>query len=355
VGVSRLTSLQGVKVWLSALVGLLVGFCSLLSIISLGGGFYWLLDLTSHFRPQYLVIIAVLMPIVVALKRKRLAILAATALCINGLEILPFYLPQPATIDLVGSRKLKILTLNVNYQNQRFDKILECINKFDPDVFAIEELTPGLDKELKSRLPFYKYGCSVPKTDPFGIGIFSRVPIDGSRVVYFEPKFASIVGELTWDGKPLFLVATHPTTPLTQGLAAENKAQLMAISAEIEQKKETAILIGDLNATSWCSAYKDAVGAAHLIDTSRGFGLQVSWLRSFPPLCLAIDHCLTTPDLVTDARVIGPDIGSDHWPVYVELQRRGPYRPNDLLSRGSPVESPRPKLPARTKQHQPAT
>jgi len=269
-----------------------------------------------------------------------MAVLALAALSINAFEMAPFYWPRPSQPVLVGTRKLKVLTINVNYQNQRFEKIFECINKFDPDLVAIEELTPSLNEELKTKLPGYKYNCSAPKTNPFGIGIFSRVPIERSQVVYFHPKYASIVEELTWEGKPLLLVATHPITPLTQSLTADNKEQLIAISEEIKRKNETAVLVGDLNATSWCSAYKDAIKTGHLVDSSRGFGLQVSWLRSFPPLCLGIDHCLTTPDMVATKRLIGPDIGSDHWPVYIELQRKGPYQSVDLLSNGRSTAAP---------------
>jgi endonuclease/exonuclease/phosphatase (EEP) superfamily protein YafD len=337
---AKSTSRPSAKVFAFALAKNVAIFCSMLSIFSLGGKFYWLMDLISHFRPQYFVLIALVMPVIFLLKEKRITAFATIALVVNAIEIVPFYLPKPHTNDLVAACKLKVLTLNVNYENRDFNKILACINKFNPDLFAVEELTPQLDKQLKDSLPAYSYSCSLPNTTPFGIGLFSRVPLANAHVEYFQPNKASIVGEVSFAGKNVFVVATHPTTPLTQALAAENKAQLLAISAEIKKKDETTVLVGDLNATAYCSAYKDAVSSAHLIDTAKGYGLQLSWLRSFPPLCLAIDHCLTTPDLVTDARVIGPDIGSDHWPVYVELQRTASYQPYDLISKGRGESQP---------------
>jgi endonuclease/exonuclease/phosphatase (EEP) superfamily protein YafD len=330
--VSRLISAEGLKIGLIQLVGLIVGTCSVLSIISLAGALYWVFDLSSHFRLQYFVTILALLPVLVLSKRKRLALLAGMALSINACEIAPYYWPRPSNHELVGARKLKILTINVNYENDRFEKILECIKKFDPDLVAIEELTPALDEELKAKLVDYKYSCSAPKNNPWGIGLFSRVPIEHSQVVYFFPDKPNIVDELNWEGKPLCIVATHPIPPMSPALADQNKKQLIAISEEINRKNETAVLVGDLNATSWCSAYKDAIDLGHLVDSSRGFGLQASWLRSFPPLCLPIDHCLTTPDMVATTRVIGQDIGSDHWPVYVELQRQRPYQGINLTA-----------------------
>jgi len=331
---AQLTPRPRAKVLAFALAKNVVIFCSMLSIFSLGGRFYWLMDLISHFRPQYFVLIALLMPVIFLMKDKRIAAFAASALVINAVEIVPFYLPKPHAQELVASSKLKVLTLNVNYQNKDFDKIFACINEFKPDLFAVEELTPALDKQLKEHLSAYSFSCSLPQVDPFGIGIYSRLPLANAHVEYFQPHKPTVVGEVNFAGKNVYVVATHPTTPLRQALAAENKAQLLAISDSIKKKGETAVLVGDLNATSWCSAYKDAIACGHLIDTAKGYGLQISWLRSFPPLSLAIDHCLTTPDLVTDARMIGPDIGSDHWPLYVELHRSAAYQSFDLISKG---------------------
>ncbi len=300
---------------------LLVVFLSLLSILSTLGNACWLFDLASHFRPQYIVLLGMLLPVLIAMKNKKITLLGATALCLNGIEIAPFYFPQSHVAECANSEKLRILSINVNFLNRSFDKVLGCIQQFDPDIVAIEELTPELNTELRAKLTAYKYRCAATRPDAYGIGVFSRIAISDCHVHYFSLSVPSIVQELSWQNKPLFLVVTHPFAPISPDFAASNKEQLKAIATEINRRHETSIVIGDLNATAWCSSYRAIVSDANLVDAGKGHGFQPSWLRMFPPFCLTIDHCLTTPDVVAVAHLIGPDIGSDHSPLYVELRR----------------------------------
>jgi len=58
-------------------------------------------------------------------------------------------------------------------------------------------------------------------------------------------------------------------------------------------------------------------------DSMQGFGLQPSWPSIFPfyPfLLIGIDHILPTPQFACIKREVGTLPGSDHFPVYAELQ-----------------------------------
>lgn len=55
-------------------------------------------------------------------------------------------------------------------------------------------------------------------------------------------------------------------------------------------------------------------------DSSEGRGLQWSWPAGFRPLAIPIDHCLTSSGLRIDSRGMGPYIGSDHFPLVVDLE-----------------------------------
>jgi endonuclease/exonuclease/phosphatase family metal-dependent hydrolase len=56
-----------------------------------------------------------------------------------------------------------------------------------------------------------------------------------------------------------------------------------------------------------------------LRDSREGFGLQNSWPAYWPWLSITIDHCLVSRDIRLIDRKVGPDIGSDHYPVLVEV------------------------------------
>ena len=56
-----------------------------------------------------------------------------------------------------------------------------------------------------------------------------------------------------------------------------------------------------------------------LLNARRGHGLIPSWPTFLPFLMIPIDHCLVSPDASVVDIDSGPDIGSDHLPIFVKL------------------------------------
>jgi len=291
-----------------------------LTLVSFFGQAFWLFDLMSQFRLQLVFAFSATIVILSLSKKGRMAGMACLFCLVNLAEILPFYLPQKSIAEEHGSR-LRMLAVNVNYLNPNTELLLKCINDSKPDVIAVEELNANFESFLNEKLVDYPYRKSIVRRDPYGIGVYSRIPIRDAEIKYFSGEVPSITLHFNWKDKPIFLIATHPLPPLSPDLAFYNSEQLKAISQEVRNQKGTAIVLGDFNATSWCAAFKALEEQGRLVDTRTGFGVQPSWLTSIPPASLPIDHCLTTPDLVTALRQIGPSVGSDHNPLLVDLQR----------------------------------
>jgi endonuclease/exonuclease/phosphatase (EEP) superfamily protein YafD len=56
-----------------------------------------------------------------------------------------------------------------------------------------------------------------------------------------------------------------------------------------------------------------------LKDSEQGFGPQPSWSTEMLIPFVPIDHFLVSNDIEVLNRVLGPNLGSDHLPVYVDL------------------------------------
>jgi endonuclease/exonuclease/phosphatase (EEP) superfamily protein YafD len=291
-----------------------------LTIVSFFGQGFWLFDLFSHFRMQLVFALVATMVILALTKKGRMAGMALLFCLVNLAEIVPFYLPQKSLAE-ENRPRLRVLTVNVNFLNPNADLLLDCIHNSKPDIIAVEELNPNFESLLNEKLVDYPYRKSIVRRDPYGIGVYSRIPFSNAEIKYFSGEVPSISLHFNWKNKPIYLVATHPLPPLSPDLAFYNTEQLKAISEDVRNQKETTIVLGDFNATSWCSAFKSLEQTGRLIDTRTGFGVQPSWLTDMPLASLPIDHCLTTPDLVTALRQIGPSVGSDHNPLLVDLQR----------------------------------
>jgi endonuclease/exonuclease/phosphatase (EEP) superfamily protein YafD len=62
-----------------------------------------------------------------------------------------------------------------------------------------------------------------------------------------------------------------------------------------------------------------------MIDSAQGHGVQPTWPNFNPLLWIPLDHVLHSTCLAVRDRIIGPDVGSDHYPVIVDFSlRQGP-------------------------------
>ncbi len=65
--------------------------------------------------------------------------------------------------------------------------------------------------------------------------------------------------------------------------------------------------------------FGDFLKATGLRDSRRGWGWQATWNASRPLLRIPIDHCLVEPEMHVLNREVGPDIGSDHFPIWARI------------------------------------
>ena len=82
---------------------------------------------------------------------------------------------------------------------------------------------------------------------------------------------------------------------------------------------EPVLVLGDLNASPWSSHFRRFLRDSGLRDSAQGRGVQPTWPAGMPWLWIPIDHCLHSPQLQVVARHVGPNLGSDHYPVVVDF------------------------------------
>jgi len=129
-----------------------------------------------------------------------------------------------------------------------------------------------------------------------------------------------ILAKTRLNGREVQLVVMHPWPPSTRSGMVSRDQDLQAAGAWLAARRDTpTLLLGDLNVTPFAPTYADLLERSGLRDSQRGFGLQPSWPIHKLPLRIPIDHCLVSPHLTVLARRFGPEVGSDHFPVIVEV------------------------------------
>lgn len=280
---------------------------------------YWLIDLFAHFRVQYLLILIIILLISFFFKRSILFNLIILFLIIwNSAYILPLYFSNSSVSENTRD-ELTILSINLLSSNTNTAEVLMLIEENDPDVLVLMELTPHWEDQLKGIFHSYPFKKVEPRTDNFGIALFSKIKISSS-IVYFEnsPK-PSIKADLIFGEQPLSILATHPVPPISSETFNSRNSQLQDIAEKRDSFSENFIVIGDLNTSSFSYHFRELLSNANLVDSRNGFGISSTWPAEFYPLRTTLDHCLIGGDLKVLDRKIEKNIGSDHLPVFIKI------------------------------------
>ena len=296
------------------------GFCgAMISLAGFFGALDWRLEILSHFRIQYSAAFLLLAAVFAAGRRFRGAAGALALAALNAAPVLLFLLP-PAPASSTSGPPLRAMLLNVNTSHGNPARVRDAIARETPDLLVLEEISADWLRELAPVLSAFPFQHAVPRHDNFGIGLFSRHPFESARVWTFGmAEIPTLFVDIRHDGRRLSVVATHPMPPASPELAAERNAQLDALARELAAMDSPVLLLGDLNVSPWSPVYRRFLVATGLQDSARGRSIQPTWPAGFPLLWIPLDHALHSDGLAVLARIIGPNVGSDHLPLIVDL------------------------------------
>ena len=283
------------------------------------GKLWWIFDLTSHFQVQYLLGLLVVLLVNVMGKRRRSAIIVGVFFLANFVLIAPLFLDTPA-VDLGEQKTYRILYANILTENQQHHLVRELIDETDPDFVVLLEVNQEWLDELDLSEMGFLFSITEARADNFGIALFSRIPLEKSAIHRFgRLDLPSIVATVNDKGIPITFVATHPVPPKSEQLTSHRNIHMSELADFISTLAGNIVLAGDLNATSWSPFFREWLRVSQLQDSRRGFGVQPTWPTYNWLLSIPIDHFLISPEIQIHHREVGPQIGSDHYPLLMDF------------------------------------
>ena len=285
------------------------------------GRFHFLPDLISHFRIQATVALLVAGAALWWLGRPRWAAVAGisgTMLLLLLLQYLPLQNP-PEPADY------RLFLMNVLTKNERKSEVIEQIRSKDPDfVVLLETDANWIDAVTKGLGEDWQYRKSVPRSDNFGIAVFSKVPFEDTEVKEFSISrlTPSICATFDLDGKQFRLVGVHPVPPMNPFAFDARNELFTGLSADvIMNNPQHTIVAGDFNCTPWSPWFYKLCRDTNLENSMKGQGLGVSWTPFKTQLIgLPIDHVLAGSNIAVVSRDVGEWNGSDHRSVCVDFR-----------------------------------
>ena len=302
-----------------ALIVSFIGFClGLATLAGFFGGTWWVLDLMASFRHQLAAGLILWTLVALAAKRKKAAALIGAMALLNLALIAPLFVGSSRP----ESGELRVLSFNILASNRRFDDVIAFIRATDADVVVLHEVTRRWEEamvEASQEFEDWEYEVTATRArgDLFGSLVLaaSEATVESFGFGLREPRAVEILlpGDVS-------VLAIHPLSPYTEFRAEQNNRQLQFAAEWAVEHPGPAVIVGDFNATPWSYPFRRLMATTDLLNSARGFGLELSYPADGNFLIrVPIDHLLHSPHLAVVDRRLGPALGSDHFPLTVDL------------------------------------
>ena len=295
---------------------------ALLSLASFAGRWVWWLDVLANFRAQYVVALVLFAMALLASRWRKIGYGVLAASLVNLAVVAPLYLGSPgsASPDLPS---IRVLNFNLLSTNESYAAVVEYIEAANADLVFLHEASRPWEAAIESA--GLGYEIIRPRSDDLIFGTLALVKDDVEAVSYGFAQTNPRAVALTYhpDDWPVSVnvLSTHPLAPTSRERADLRDAQLDFAGDWAGSADGAYFVVGDFNATPWSAPFRRMVATGRLRNSQIGFGLQPSFPSTSGVLLrVPIDHLLHSDDLVVTDRRLGPDLGSDHFVLIVDLQ-----------------------------------
>jgi endonuclease/exonuclease/phosphatase (EEP) superfamily protein YafD len=297
-------------------VTVLVGLLAVITAAGFLDRLSWVFEPATVFRLQYAALLAAAGLLALALRQPYLAAAAVALGGVNIAAIAPWQHPPRAAASSADPT-LRIVAFNVRSGNHRYDQLAPLVARLRPDVLGLVELTPGWAQAAESASSRVRPRRFVVQRGAYGMGLLSamqptelsarRFPADGPPVLITRFKIRDL---------PVTFVLVHVHTPFAGSV---HERELRALAAARPRLGSRLIVCGDFNTVPWAAQFRDFSRSARLTDVFRGDWHGYSWPSWSRLLGVPLDHCLISSGLAVRGRHLGPSIGSDHFPLVLDV------------------------------------
>ena len=222
--------------------------------------------------------------------------------------------------------RIRLLITNVLMSNERYDLLLRRIRETDPDVILALEVDGKWLDALDGIEERYPHVVRSPLDNFYGLVLYSRLELVDPRIEFVvQDDIPSVhTGVRLRSGQEIQLHGIHPRPPepIRDEPSSPRDAELVIVGRAIGKNKGEipTIVAGDLNDVAWSTTSELFVRLSGLLDPRAGRGFYNSYNAHNPLFRWPLDHVFHSIhfELVNLRRLKA--IGSDHFPILIELQ-----------------------------------
>jgi endonuclease/exonuclease/phosphatase (EEP) superfamily protein YafD len=215
---------------------------------------------------------------------------------------------------------------NVLQDNREYDRFLATIERTDPDVVLAVEVDDAWVEAIDSLRERYPQVVARPLDNYYGMILYSRLELLEPRVEFLvQDDIPSIhAGVRLRSGVLVDFHGIHPRPPepLHNQPSTPRDAELVLVGRALGKKKGKVptVVAGDLNDVAWSATSELFVRLSGLLDPRAGRGFYATFNAKVPIFRWALDHVFHSVHFALVRMRRLPAIGSDHFPILIELQ-----------------------------------
>lgn len=221
-----------------------------------------------------------------------------------------------------ASPRIRLMASNVLMHNRDADRLLALVREHRPDVLIAVETDAWWESKLDALSAQMPYVLRCPLDNLYGMHLYSRWPLDDAQVRYLvEDDIPSMHVTIELAGRRIALHALHPRppSPTEADRSNERDAELVLVGKAARKSQLPVIVAGDLNDVAWSRTTRLFRKLSGLLDPRIGRGMYNTFHARLPGLRWPLDHLFHSRHFTLVAMRRLPDIGSDHFPILVEL------------------------------------
>ncbi len=252
-------------------------------------------------------------------------VLAAVSLLIHGLVVLRYTPAWPKEVEDAegGHPTLKLLIANVLMKNRENAGLFDFIDAQDPDLIILDEPDSWWEEQfrrLESRYP-HTLKNALPNT--YGMLLYSKKPfLEAEKKNLIEEGVPSFHVTIALDGQEVRLHFIHPKPPFPKEAktTAGRDAELIVVGKMAAEESRPTLVAGDLNDVAWSRTTTLFQKTSRLLDPRKGRGLYNTFHADHFLVRWPLDHLFHSDHFRLVRLERGPAYGSDHFPMFVELE-----------------------------------
>lgn len=222
-------------------------------------------------------------------------------------------------------KPFNLLVSNVYQDNTDYQKLVNLINKNNPDIVFLLETNKAWMENIREATDEFPYKIEVPLENTYGLLFYSKLPIRFHEVNYLiSTEIPSIIVDVEYNNEIVRLYGLHPTPPVPQENeeSTERDAEILITGKAAKEYGKACIVFGDMNDVAWSRTTKLFLKTSQMLDPRRGRGMYNTFHEKYWFLRWPLDHYFLSSQFRLVDMKIENSVGSDHFPISISVVLR---------------------------------